>query len=186
MRRFRAALLTAAAGLLMTIPVRADLLGTVVTGSMTFPSTDGYNYYGSAPRIIGNGTEFSYTDDWCNYISADFTSDGLVLYEHIINYWIGATPWTQTFVSPAFNGAVVTETDDDFINRGVSWALAGDTLTFNWNGIGWLGEDPAYDAQYHIAVVTGAVPEPSTLVALAAALVGLGFGVRRKNLTPKS
>jgi len=185
MRRYRAALLAAAAGLLMTMPVRADLLGSTVTGSLTFPSTDGYNYYGSAPRTIGNGTEFGYTDHWGNYISADITSDGRTLYEHIISYWIGATPWTQTFVSPAFAGATVIETDDDFINRGVSWALAGNTLTFNWNGTGWLADDPAYDAQYHIAVAPAAVPEPSTFVALAAALVGLGFGVRRKNLTPK-
>jgi hypothetical protein len=186
MRRLLAVLLAAAVGLFITTPVRADLLGASVTGSLTFPSTDGYNYYGSAPVIIGNGTEFSYTDDWGNYISADFISDGLTLYEHIVNYWIGATPWTQTFVSSAFAGATVIETDDDFINRGVSWALTGNKLTFNWNGTGWLADDPSYDAQYHIAVSPGAVPEPSTFVALAAALAGLGIGLRRKNLTPKA
>jgi hypothetical protein len=185
MRRFRAALLAAAAVLFLAMPVRADLVGATVTGSLTFPSTDGYNYFGSAPLTIGIGTEFDYTDNWGNYISADFTSDGVTLYEHVISYWIGATPWTQTFVSSAFAGATVSEAADGFINGGISWALAGNTLTFEWDGTGWLALDPSYDAQYQIALLPGTVPEPSMLIALAGALVGLGFGIRRKNLTPK-
>lgn len=180
MRLQTAVLLTATLGLLLGVPAHADLLGTDVTGSITFTSNfvPPINDYGVTVPI-GPGPEFdaSYGEDT---LIADFSTNTLTLVDYVVpikqnESILGAYGWTQTFVDDAFIGLNVNKLSDTYDNGGISYSLNGNTLTVHWDGTGLLAsaQDPVYSATFSL-------PEPSSIGLLIVALLALLVGLRHR------
>lgn len=182
----RAALLTGAIALGMCVPGHADLVGTSVTGSIVFDTTAPLPGYTSAPVTVGSGPEFvtSYIVDT---ISADFAGNQLTLQDWVLWPQLGAFGWTQTFTDAAFANSTVSLISQDYGGGGVSFSQSGDTLTFNWAGIGWLAQDPIYTASFRILPgdpLGSSVPEPSGLALLLSASAVLALLLFRERRVP--
>lgn len=175
---FRAAALTGAVLLAVTIPCRADLIGTPVTGSLTFGTTTNYydpsilgGWYVNGPADLNTGgttvaisataAEFGYADG-ASTISANFTGTQLTLTETST----GPAGWTQTFTDPAFAGLSLVSSSF----TGLSYSSSGDTLTFIWGGSPSTSVTTTYSATFNI--VDPAVPEAS-----AAGFLMIGMGL---------
>ena len=177
----RTAVLTAAVAVAATIPCRADLVNTPVTGVLNF-GTGTTNYYdpavfggifvdglgdlnsaGSTVTISSSGTEFGFSAGGTT-ITANFTGTQLTITE------IASSPsgWTQTFTDPAFAGATLVS--NSFV--GLSYPngpSTGDQLVFSWAGAGATSQPTTYSATFN--VIDPALPEPSNLNSL---VMGLG------------
>lgn len=88
-----------------------------------------------------------------------------------------AASWSIALTSTAFIGLILTETSDNFVDGGVSGALAGDTLTLNWGGTSTSG---FYQANFDLAAAVTSVPEPGTLPLIGLGLAAAGFASRRR------
>jgi hypothetical protein len=196
----------AAAALVNSTAVFANLVGTTVTGVFT-PYGGGYlagNYFdptflassypqGSVPSgsanitsptvTIGAGdTTFGFQDQY-NTDTADFNGSTLTVSDVMTGS--GALPWNMIFTDSAITG--ITLVSDNFYN-GVTATITGDTITLNWPGTYpvYGGGGPytaAYTAVFNVTSST-AVPEPTTL--LAGAMLLLPFGARTLRVLRKS
>ena len=186
MQSIRLAVLSAGLLLLASVPCRANLIGTQVTGSLTF---NGYssNYYdphnGFVPAgpsylnsagttvLLGSETiqtkaDFGFADLY-DTITATFTSNGLIITDN----GLGGNGWTQTFTDTAFQNATFVQTFDNFVNGGLAVSLSGDVLTVVWAG---TTGDPTFTMDLAFSPTTASVPEPSSLwVLLLAGLTGV-------------
>lgn len=169
----RAAVLAAAVGLLTSVPSRADLVGTSVTGSINILNLGNYG----TTQVISNAgwAEFIGTYGFDTF-SADFTGTGLVLKDIVASETIGAFAWTQTFENPAFADYTVALVSDDHPG-GINVTQNGDILIFAWDGTGWLG-DPTFTATY--AFTPTGVPEPGGFAWLIGSLGTIGAGLLRR------
>lgn len=86
-----------------------------------------------------------------------------------------AVSWSISLTSAAFVGLILTETSDNFVDGGVSGALAGNTLTLNWGGTSTRG---FYQANFDLTAPVTSVPEPGVLPLMGLGLAGLGFAAR--------
>ena len=193
MQSIRLAILSAGILLAASIPCRANLIGTKVTGTLTFNGYGSTNYYDPAngfvpggvsylnsagPTVLlGSETKSTIADfgfaDLYDTITATFTSTGLI----VVDNGLGGNAWTQTFTDTAFLNTTFVKTFDNFVNGGLSVSLIGDVLTVAWAG---TTGDPAFSMGLSFSPTnsTAAVPEPSSLWVLL--LIGLaGVGLRK-------
>jgi hypothetical protein len=188
--------------LLAGIPCRADLLGSQVTGTLTFNGYGSTNYFnplnGFVPGgnqylnsagttvTIGSETKSTIADfgfaDLYDTITTTFTANGVIVTDN----GTGGNAWTQTFKDSAFVGSTFAKTFDNFLNGGLTVTLSGDLLTIAWAG---TTGDPAstMDLTFKPALATAGVPEPSSLgVLLLLGVAGAGVRKLRKNFRGKA
>lgn len=179
----------------LAAPAKADLIGTVVDGSLTFGGNT-INAFDPANGFVypgyGNSESTSVTisDDIVEFQSAaslngylvDFTGDTLTY--SFSPFFFAPAPYTMTFTNAAFVGLILTEISDTFPNGGITASLDGDTITLTYAGMNLI----AASASYSIQGVS--VPEPSSLVLAGFGVVGLlasrRKGGRRTVLVPRS
>lgn len=136
----------------------------------------GYGNSGGLPVTIGAGTEFGFRDG-ANLDIANFTDSQLIIADIVFS---NASPWTMTFTSltPGLFGGLSLNTSN-FV-PGLTYGLAGDTITINWGG---TSTQNSFQATFDVAS-QGAVPEPATWAMM---LLGFGFvgGAMRSRRRPK-
>jgi hypothetical protein len=174
LHKLRIGVLTAGIVLAATVPCRADLLGSSVTGTLTF-GTGTTNYYdpakpyvpagylnhaGPTVTIGGLAPDFGFADTY-DTITANFTGNSLT----ITDSGLSGAGWTQTFTDTAFAGATFVITADNFANGGLQSSLVGDVLTVTWAG---TAGDPGSTGGF--SYTPGTVPEPASWVMLLFAL----------------
>lgn len=197
MLNFRGVVLVTALVVAATIPCRADLVGTQVTGTLSFPGWSSFNFFdpgifggalhlvppsglnntqGPTVTISATGTEFAYTDG-SNAITADFTGTQLL----VTDLSTGSTGWTMTFTDTSFAGLSLNAPSS---LSGLTYSSAGDVLTINWAGTASSSQpQPLYSAAFDVVdpPPTGSgVPEPGSALYLFAALPAIGFWARSR------
>ncbi len=126
--------------------LRADLLGSKVSGSLTFLNAptnyfdpangfvpSGFGNHSSASQVtINSGVEFGF-DDGSNRDTADFTGHGLTVGDLCLDGFecLGNAGFHMTFTDPAFTSASLITN-----SLGVTFTFSGDTLTVNYPGEG--------------------------------------------------
>ena len=191
MLNLRVTVLTAVTILAASLPGRADLVNSQVTGSLSFGTSANYfdphsgyvpagyaNDAGPTVTIGSSGTEFGFADPWLT-LTADFTGDSLT----VTDSGLSGSGWTMTFTDSAFSGATLTQTSDTFTNLGpaVLYSLTGDVLTVSWAGIaGEPQSDPGTVITFGSASVA-AVPEPPVTGFLALMVLGAVWQVSRRH-----
>ena len=164
-------------GLLPLAAQGSGLTGSSVTGSLTFdPNPTNYfdpangfvppgylNTAGTTVTIQAPAVEFGFNDnvnfDLANFSASQFTIEDVVESSGIDN------PFTMTFTDSAFMGMTFNQVSDSFPNGGLTYAIAGSTITLTWAG-GPTNPNDDYTSTFTV------VPEASTW---ATALVGLGL-----------
>jgi hypothetical protein len=176
--------LAAAAALAITAAGSAQA-STGVFGQLYFGS-DPLNYYLAAngyvpadfnnefgnPVAIDDGVEFGFQDGH-NLDAADFTGTSLTLYDFVSDEPddAGSAAWVQKFTSVTgmFNG--LTLVSSNF--QGLTYSLAGDTLTVNWDGTTGGG-------YYQADFTFNGVPEPATWAMMITGFGMAGVALRRR------
>lgn len=196
-------LLTATGCLLVGITTNANalLVGNDVFGVLNFganptnlfdPANVGLpqgalNEISNPVTIAEPGLEFAHVVNGVTGVFGDFTDNSLTVSNDVVVAPV--EPWTITFASPVFTGLILTEISDNFVDGGVTAALAGDTITLNWAGTSSTG---LFQAVYSLEADTSEppgggsseIPEPFTISLLGLGLVSVGVvawrGRRRK------
>jgi hypothetical protein len=193
-RLVRVAVLGLAAVALLGGEARAGLIGTQVTGSLTFGG-GGTNFFdpangfvptgylnktqGTTVTISGSAVEFGFSDG-ANRDTADFSDVGLTL-EDLASTAAGGSSSRYVFTDPAFAGLSLVKLTDTFAG-GVDASLRGTTLTINVPAFSGAGDHVATFGLTSGASAT--VPEPSTLGLLALGGLGLAGWRRWKKRHP--
>ena len=185
-------LLTAAVLVITTYTGHAaGLIGTSVTGSLTFDGTAtnyfdpnngdvpmGYlNASGTMVSIASPAVEFGFADaantDTANFSAFQFTLEDSVTAN--TGPSTGDNSFTMTFTDTAFSGLSLTKVTD-FFPGGLTYSLVNSTITVRWAG----GSVKASD-DYTSTFTLVAVPEPSAwgMVSLGAAGAGM-IALRRR------
>jgi hypothetical protein len=165
----------------MSMPAKADLIGTSVTGSLEFltPGTPNYfnpangfvpagslNTAGPTVAISSTATEFGFAD-LINTDTVNFTGNTLTVTDKVL---FGAANWIMTFTDTAFTGLNLVQNTDTFIPGGVTGVLSGDTITLDWAGTIGSG---LMTTTFTLTPRTTATPEPSSFLMLGVGLLGL-------------
>lgn len=175
-------LMGAAAVLVLTAASQAQA-ATTINGAIYFGG-GGTNYYSPAsgfvpagygnsaglPVVVGAGTEFGFHDN-SNLNTADFTTNSLRLTDKVSSL---AFDWTQVFTASTpgfFDGITLASTNF----TGLTFSVAGDTLTVNWGGT----KSPA-ELYADFRFGGAAVPEPATWAMLIAGFGLAGTALRRR------
>lgn len=148
-----------------------SLLGSVMFGGNPTNYYDpangyvppGYGNSGGQPVAVGPGVEFGFLDG-ANQDTADFTQTSLDIQDITFT---NAASWTQIFTAstPGFFSGISLV--GDTFPGGVSYSVAGDTLTVTWGGTSSPGT-----ANADFTFAGGSVPEPATWAVM---LAGLGL-----------
>ena len=166
--------------------LRADAIGTPVTGTLNFTGFGTTNYWdpahgfvppgygnsgGSVTVPIGPGIEFGYNDT-ANLDTADFTGTTLTVSDES---FIGdSNGWVMTFTDPAFIG--FTEIDNGL---GLSYGFSGHTLTLTFP----TGNIKGTEVSTFDFTSASPIPEPGTLALMATGLLGAAGLIHRKRRT---
>jgi len=172
------------------LPSWADLVGTNVTGSLTF-SGNLQNFYdpqnGSVPPtgyensssaynsptvpISNTAIEFGFSGGG-NLDVTDFTATGFTF--SITSSTAGGSPGLQLRLSdPVFADLTLKNVFDNYPNEGFSFSLTGDTISVYSPGFSGTGD---YRAEF---TLTSAIPEPASF-GLCFGLIALGMWRRRR------
>lgn len=170
---------------LFTLPGKAALVGTSVTGSLTFtgdpsnyfdpgygfvPATGYLNTSSTTVTISNSAVEFGF-DDGDDLISADFTDNQLTISD-LAESPLANNPFQMTFSDSAFAGQSLSAISDSFVD----YSLVGDLLTLNYGG-GTPIVGQTLTASFNITPT----PEPSSAgIVSVSALLALTFCVVRK------
>jgi hypothetical protein len=149
-------------------PAKADLIGTTVTGSLTFAGSP--NLFSPDTTVISaSQTEFSFTQNvgvGPQTISADFTGSALdIVFAEPPSIAFGVT-LTLQFTDTAFTGATVAQLTNTL---NATESLSGDVLTV-------VVPAPSFSGDADYSITTAAVPGPiigAGLPGLIAACSGL-------------
>lgn len=168
--------------------VRADLLGTQVSGTLNFGTStvnyfdpaNGYvpkrfkNYAGADHVTIGKGIEFGYRDG-VNRDTANFTAYRLTIRDKCLDGTDcdGNAPFTMTFTDPAFYTIALVKD-----SLGSTYGLDGDVLTIDFDG-GRVKHGNAV-AVFRFGDVAP-TPEPGTMALMSTGLLA-GIGAIRRRL----
>lgn len=169
--------------------LRADLLGTKVSGSLTFDDNPtnffdpanglvpaGYgNRSGPNNVTIGQGVEFGYRDPF-NQDTANFGASTLIvrdLCRVFDGICFGSDSFQMKFTDTAFTSARLLSNE-----LGVSFSFSGDVLTINFPG----GEIPDNNATAKFLIGSSAAqtPEPGTMGLVATGILGAAGAIRRR------
>ncbi len=178
---------TVAALALSATSLRADLLGSKVSGTLNFgtsttnffnpafgfvPSTYG-NSSGANNVTIGPGVEFGFMDG-ANRDTANFTATGLTVGDVCLlgTDCAGNAPFIMTFTDPSFATAVLLTN-----SLGITFNLSGDILTIRDAGTTVPGGNAT--ATFDLGS-TAATPEPGTMGLVATGLLGAAGAMRRR------
>lgn len=168
MRKLLVAALLVIAGLAVSQPASADLIGLPVTGTLAFGANgaNGGQFWAPQNTVVGAGVEYTYVDT-ANTDTADFTATQLTITDIVNNT---ANGWEMTFSTPGgFTGLSLVSSN---FNPGLTFGLNAGVLVFDW--VGTLASGVTYTAVFDVNNAP-AVPEPATLGLLALSLAGLGF-----------
>jgi hypothetical protein len=161
--------------ILQSAPAKAVTVGDQITGSLSFgggstnyfnpsnggvPSGQGYlnapdKFNSNVVPLSDTSTEFGYSDA-ANTDTADFISAGLILKD--VSQSNGSST-AYSFVSNGFVGSTLNLVSSNF--SGVTYSLAGDTITINAPAFSSAG---TYSANFRFSPVTASVPEPFTVI----------------------
>ena len=169
-RRFSTVLSAVLLSSLGSLPACASLVGSSVTGSLTFtgdpsnyfdpnngfvPAAGYLNATGTTVTVSGSAVEFGY-DDGASLISADLGANGLVLSDAIEQS--GSTNGFQmSFTDAAFAGLPLVVTGGNLLPA--DFSISGDTLTVNY-----AAADVTSGQMLTTTVGLVPTPEPSTFV----------------------
>ena len=166
--------------------LRADAIGTLVTGTLNFNGFGTTNYFdaangfvppgfgnsgGSITVPIGSGIEFGYSDT-ANLDTADFTGSTLTISDQ--SFIGNSGGYTMTFTDPAFTG--FTAVDNEL---GLSYTFSGHTLTLTFPAGNIKGTE---SSAFEFTSITP-IPEPGTLALMATGLLGAAGLIHRKRRT---
>lgn len=165
--------------------LRADGVGTKVTGSLTFSGFGTTNYFDAANGFvppgygnsgglttvtIGPGVEFGFEDD-ANLDTADFDGSTLVITD--VSLVGGSNSFEMRFTDPAFlSFALLNDT------LGITYSFTGNTLIVDFASQNIKGSGSAVFS--YTSPTTGPVPEPGTLQLFGTGLLGAACFLRRK------
>jgi PEP-CTERM motif len=166
--------------------VLADGIGTSVTGSLEFQGLPinffdpankgvppGFGNHARTKVTIGSGTEFGYSDS-DNLDTANFTGSTLTITD--TGFRDGQAPFEMKFTDTDFGGFSLISND-----LGVDFSFAGDTLTVEFAGGDFTGEETTVLSYVPNQTQTGVTPEPATLALLGTGMLAAA-GVVRKRL----
>ncbi len=169
--------------------LRADLLGTHVSGSLTF-SGGSVNYFdplrGFVPTGYGNSVsptnvtvgsdiEFGFKD-FNNRDSANFTATGLAVRDVCLAdlHCSGSVPFQMRFTDLTFSSAALLTND-----LGVTFDFRGNTLTINYLPSPVRDDNAVAIFSLETAAAT---PEPGTIALVGTGIVGATGAIRRRYL----
>jgi hypothetical protein len=166
--------------------VLADGIGTSVTGSLAFngfpinffdPANDsvpnGFGNHAGTKVTIGSETEFGYRDA-ANFDTANFTGSTLTLSD--TGFGEGQASFEMKFTDPDFKSFSLISN-----GLGLDFSFAGDTLTIDFAGGDFMGQETTVLAYATNQNQTGVTPEPATLALLGTGMLAAA-GVVRKRL----
>ena len=168
-KEFRTLLPVAVLVSVCALPCNASLVGTAVTGSLTFagdpsnyfdpsygfvPATDYLNTLGTTVTISDTAVEFGY-DDGASLISADFSDTQLTVSD--LSELSGQTNAFQlVFTDASFAGQLLELQSEDY--PFTAYSLVGDSIT-----LVYAGGSPTVGQTYEASFTAAQTPEPSTL-----------------------
>ncbi len=153
-----------------SLPACASLIGSSVTGSLTFagdpsnyfdpgygfvPASGYLNASGTTVTVSGSAVEFGY-DDGTTLVSADLAADQIAISEQIEQSGSN-NPFQIVFTDAAFAGLPFTVTGGNLVPT--DFSIAGDTVTLDY-----AANDVTAGEMLTTTVGPSPVPEPSTLV----------------------
>ncbi len=152
----------------LAVPASAGLVGTSVTGSLTFGGNSsnyfdpGYGFVpagylnasGTTVTISNSAIEFGF-DDGSSRISANF-SDSQLTVSDLIETSGPSNSFQMVFTDSAFTGQYLIPVSDSFPLAGYS--VVGDVMTLDYPG-----GNPAMGQTLDATFAVTPVPEPSTL-----------------------
>jgi hypothetical protein len=163
--------------------LRADAIGTPVTGTLNFTGHGTTNYWdpangfvppgfgnsgGSVTVPIGSGVEFGFNDG-VNQDTADFTGTTLTISDEA--FAGGSNSYVMTFTDPAFLGFTAVDN-----GLGLGLSFSGHTVTLTFPGGNIKGtESSTFDF-----TSTTPIPEPGTLALMATGLLGVAGLIHSK------
>jgi hypothetical protein len=167
--------------------LRADAIGTLVTGTLNFNGFGTTNYFDAAngfvPPGYGNSggsitvpidsgiVEFGYNDT-ANLDTADFTGSSLTITDE--SFVGNSGGYTMTFTDPAFTG--FTAVDNEL---GLLYSFSGHTLTVTFPAGNIKGTE---SSAFEFTSITP-IPEPGTLALMATGLLGAAVLIHRRRLS---
>jgi hypothetical protein len=167
---------------LWSLPAKATLVGTPVTGSLTFsellsnyfdpgygfvPATGYLNISSTTVAISGSAVEFGF-DDGLSRISADFSATEVTISD-LIELSGGTSGFRLTFTDSAFTGKYLIAGSDSLPLSDDS--LVGDVITLDYPG-----GNPTQGQTLTAVFTIASVPEPSVLgLMFVSALLALAF-----------
>lgn len=169
----RVLLLSALAAALSTSSWAVTLLGSTVTGSLTFPGSGANAFNPSTTTIVYPGVEFGYADVF-NRISANFGSLDLEITDQSLSPGTN-NPEQFVFMDSAFVGLSLVPGSNNY-PVGFTSSLVGNTLTIN--APAELLGTATYQAEF--AFSPAAAPEPSSYLLFGTLLLGLTPVIRRQ------
>ena len=178
----------------ISVPVRATLIGTQVTGALYFVGYPqnfldpingrvpaGYlNVAGTTVTISSNAVEYGFADGTAT-ITADFTGTQLVVTD-TPQITFTYNPLQLVFTNPAFTKLATLS--DGFPGGGMAGSLSGSVITLNWLG-GQVTAGVSLQAVFNVSVpaspLLGIELTPTNAVVISWPAASTGFSLQQNS-----